>query len=134
MEIPAKYPYNRKWWVLIVGAFFFLFCSCVFFYFARHPQDGPALISIFGDRAAGALFMSCSVISAAFVAVFLFLGLRRILVDDVLQMGPQGLDLPQGLLKRRSVGIPYSAMSHLREVTTSGQAFLHFTALGKKFH
>lgn len=134
MELPRRYTYNPKWWVILACALFFGACAALLAHRAAHNSSGRVLLGIrLGPTGATTFYWAIAALSGLFVVMALLLTARRIASHQVLELGAEALLLPHGFLQTQTARIPYVDIEHVSEVRMVGETFLYVTAGGHRF-
>jgi len=135
MELPARYPYNPRWRVILACAMFFGAGSAFMAYKATHNTVGLIIDGIIrlGPAGATVFYWVISAFGAGFVFLAILLLARCIVSHKVLEVGTKTLLLPYGRFQRQTARIDYSAIQGFSEVKVSGQQFLYVNADGRRY-
>ena len=133
MTFPKKYPYKSKWSTILISVVFFGASAVFMPHIAMHPEEGIAIINVFGPEIASRVYWMLFISSLAFIGLSIFAAIRRFTTEQFIELQQSEIRLPRGAFKTYHIVIPYSAIDRIKEVEIYGQKLLFIIANSRQY-
>ncbi len=135
VELPLKYPYKAKWWIILLNLVMFGPAAGLFFKNAMTNDRGLILNGVIEFDVLGAsIFYWCLFFCAlAFVAIALLLLYQRLTTNEVLEIGESSILIPRHMFKKGIDRVLIENIENVESTTAGGQHFITLHTPTKKY-